>query len=37
MGRKIPPALSRRPLNGEVAVRSQVSPREICSGQVGLG
>jgi len=34
MGRTIPPALSRRPINGEVPVRSQVSPREICSGQV---
>ena len=33
----IPPAVSRRPLNGDVPVRFQVSPREICSGQVGLG
>ena len=31
------PAVSRRYLKGEVPVRSQVSPREICSGQVGLG
>jgi len=35
--RTMPPAVSRQPLNGEVPVRSQISPREICSGQVGLG
>ena len=33
----MPPAVCRRPLEREVPVRSQISPREICSGQVGLG
>jgi len=36
-GRTMPPTVSRRPLNGEVPVRSRISPREICIGQVGLG